>query len=137
MTFPRLNIEFCAVGAQRFTTLGDWWENADGSFEIRVTDMPDFRHTVAILMHELIEWAVCQWWNVKTIDCDDFDRLWEEELSAGLHKVEEEAGFDRRCPYRAGHVWGCRLERLVIFILRGRWKEYLTSCDEETRKYGG
>jgi hypothetical protein len=125
----RLSIRFVRFTDQRFTTLGDWLER-DDQFEINVTIMPRWQHTFLILMHELIEWAVCQRDGVKTAVCDGFDTDWERELADGKHRIEEEAGFDRRCPYREGHVWGARAERFLCWLLGCSWKEYLIACDE-------
>lgn len=116
------------VAEQRFTTLGDWWEE-NGKFTISISIMDDWRHEFLVLMHELTEWAICQRRGVKTADCDAFDAMWEREIEAGLQRIETEAGFDRRCPYRAGHVWGCRMERLFAFILSVPWREYCRACD--------
>src|SRR5271170_1136619 len=103
MKFP--NIKVVPVEDQRFTTLGDWWEEG-GHFEVRASEMSDWRHVYCVLMHELIEWAICQRDGVRTADCDAFDEEWENGIKAGIHPIEIEAGFDRACPYRKGHIWG-------------------------------
>lgn len=117
------------ISEQRFTTLGDWWESDAGNFAIAISEMPDWRHEFLVLIHELTEWAICQAKGVPTADCDAFDAMWEKELGQGLHGLEEEAGFDRRCPYRKGHVWGYRMERFFCFLLGASWKEYGLACD--------
>lgn len=119
----------------RFTTLGDWMETAPGEFMITVTEMVDWRHETLVLLHELVEWAICQRDGVRTADCDAFDALWEQELRNGLQRPETEAGFDRRCPYRKGHVWGCRVERAFAFLFGVSWADYCRTCDEMIAEY--
>lgn len=118
------------IERQRFTTLGDWWEENPGEFVIAITEMVDWRYEFLILVHELIEWAVCQQRGVSTRKADEFDEMWEQELAEGKHRVEDEAGFDRRCPYRMGHIWGCRAEWLLAGLLKVRWHDYCQECND-------
>lgn len=118
----------------RFTTLGDWKETPQG-FIITYTGMADWKYEFLVLIHEFTEWAICQRYRVPTYKCDAFDALWEAELKQGLHKLGDEAGFDRRCPYREGHVWGARMERLFAFLLGVRWKKYCEACDALMKEF--
>ena len=92
--------------------------------------MKDCRYFWPILFHEEIEIAWCIKNGVTSAECQKFDTMWEREIKTGLHKPEEEAGFDKRCPYRGGHVWGSRFERLVCWILGINWKKYCQDCEE-------
>jgi hypothetical protein len=126
--FPPLNLEIRPVSEQRFTTLGDWWQREDGSYTITVSEMDDWRHVFLVLAHELTEWAITRHQGVTSAECDAFDSMFEEEIRAGRWGVEIEAGFDRRCPYRKGHVWGCRAERLFSWLLGVNWNDYCQAC---------
>lgn len=130
-----LNIKTIPVQDQRVTTLGDWWENADGSFEIRLTDMGNWRYEFLVLIHELTEWSICQHLGIATKDCDDFDFLFEAEIKRGEQSPEDEAGFDHRCPYGKGHVWGDRMEKLFCFLLGVKWKAYAAACADFIAQY--
>lgn len=125
-----LTVKEVALADMPFTTAGHWRETDAGNFEVLVVALKDWRYSFIVLMHELTEWAICRWFGVSTATCDAFDDLWEQELVRGEHKPEEEAGFDRRCPYRKGHVWGARMERLFCFLLGLRWKTYCADWDE-------
>lgn len=125
-----LNIRLIEQPEHRFTTIGDWWENPDGTFEVRVTRMNNIKHTMMVLLHEISEWAICQATGVSTKLCDEFDALWEDEIDRGLHAVEEEAGFDVRCPYRAGHIFGCGVEHIMCVVLNASWEAYEAECNE-------
>jgi hypothetical protein len=56
--------------------------------------------------------------------------LWEKELKDGIHKPEEEAGFDKRCPYRTGHQLGFITEYLTCVLLGLSWKRYCKYWDD-------
>jgi hypothetical protein len=120
---------------QRFTTIGDWYEDKYGNFTISISYLYDWKYEFLVLIHELTEWAICQSMGVKTQACDDFDGLWESEIKKGIQDINTEAGFDRRCPYRRGHVWGARMERLFCFLLRASWKDYCESCERAIKNY--
>ena len=113
---------------QRFTTVGHWEGDTIDKVTFWASDMSDWRFMVAVLFHELIEWSWCVSHGITTDHCDAFDELFEEEYKAGRSK-EDEAGYDKRCPYRKGHVWGGRFERVVIWILGARWKDYVNECN--------
>jgi hypothetical protein len=101
----------------------------DGTFEIWLCYTSDWRYQFIVLAHELTEWAWCIKHNVTAESADGFDAIWEAEIHMGLHGPEQEAGFDRRCPYRGGHVWGARIERIMCFILGVSWSRYCTYWD--------
>jgi hypothetical protein len=129
MKFPNITVKVIPISEQRFTTLGDWLENPDGSFVITLPEMNDWRVTFLVLMHELVEWGITQSEGTTTSACDDFDAMWEQEIKDGKQLIETEAGFDPRCPYRRGHVWGYRAERVLCWILGLSWKSYGAECD--------
>lgn len=128
-------IIYVPVREQRFTTLGDWWEEESGRFVISISIMSDWRHEFCVLIHELTEWAICQAAGISTAACDEFDALWEGWIENGLVDIYKEAGFDRRCPYRRGHVWGARMERLFCFLLGANWRQYCAACDALMDEY--
>src|SRR5882672_1464250 len=126
--FSLPEIKLIPVTEHRWTTLGTWVEREDGSFQVLVARMSRWQYELCILAHELVEWAICQRDGVSTKDCDDFDDLWESEFQAGKHSLEAEAGFDRRCPYRRGHVLGTRVEWLLCRLLGVSWSQYCADC---------
>jgi hypothetical protein len=128
-------IIFVPLSSQRFTTLGDWWQDCDGTYTIAVTEMRDWRYQFLVLMHELTEWSICCATGVSAKIADEFDAAWEEDIKSGLVSVSVEAGFDKACPYRQGHVWGARMERLFCYLLKANWKDYCRECDELLLQY--
>lgn len=123
------------IEMQRFTTLGDWLEISPGCFEIRISHMTNWKHEFLVLIHELTEWAICQAMGVSTEEADAFDAMWEREIEDEIQSIYKEAGFDLRCPYRRGHVWGCRMERLFCWLIQADWKEYCVACDNLIERY--
>jgi hypothetical protein len=124
-----LTIDFIPHKDHQFTTIGHWFEDADG-LHIQISRELNWKFQVAVLFHELIEVFMCEAQGVKTPECDVFDALFESEYERGVWPKSVEAGMDKRCPYRKGHIWGRRFERLVIFLLGASWREYGDACDE-------
>lgn len=133
--FPKISIEIIPITEQRFTTIGDWTQLSDGSFKVWLSEMNDWRHVALVFLHEFTELFICWKNNVSATEADAFDKIWEDELKRGLHKSEQEAGFDRRCPYRKGHVWGTRMERLFSFLLGVKWSKYVDECNLLSNTY--
>lgn len=133
LLFPK--IVFKPVTELRFATLGDWYQDDSGFFTIEVAEMSNWKYEFLILLHELTEWAICQAEGISTRACDNFDEAWEESIDKGLVSIEKEAGFDRSCPYRKGHIWGARMERLFCWLLGASWKDYTRSCNEALDEY--
>lgn len=132
--FPNIVIKQLEREQLRFTTAGDWMMHEDGSFEIHLLKMDDWRYSAIVLIHELTEIFICWRLGITAQEADDFDRVWEDELKKGIQNLEKEAGFDKRCPYRKGHVWGARMERLFCFILGVNWNKYCNDWDNYFKK---
>lgn len=135
MRFPEISIKIIPIKEQPFTTLGHWFEKEDNSFCILLTEMKDWRYVALVFIHEFTELFICWKEGITTDMADNFDSLWESELKKGLHKIEQEAGFDKRCPYRKGHVWGVRMERLFSWLLGVKWSKYVSYCNELMKEY--
>jgi hypothetical protein len=92
--------------------------------------MKDFRHTLMVFLHEIVEVFLCIKDGITTEECDAFDEIYEQGYKDGTIPVEKEAGYDKKCPYRKGHVWGDRVSWFVGVLLGVNWKEYSRECDE-------
>lgn len=103
----------------RFTTIGDWkLELPDRKLTIWISEMPVWKWWISVLAHEVVEVAWCMYHGVSNQACDDFDAWYEKEYEAGRIPKSQEAGYDKRCPYRPGHVWGDRVSWVVDKLLR-------------------
>lgn len=112
-----INIEFIPHKQHRFTTIGYWFVK-DDLLTVQVSREISWRNKIATIFHELMEAGYCIARGITTEECDEFDAMFEKEYEDGRWPVEVEAGFDKRCPYRKGHIWGCRFEWIVMFLLR-------------------
>jgi hypothetical protein len=117
----RILIETVPHSQQRYDTCGDWVIDADGTWHIRVSQMPagpGSRTAFALLVgiHELIEMALCQKNGVTEKDVDDFD----------LHYVgnRDEPGDDIEAPYYREHQIAAGIERILAAELGVDWAEY-------------
>ena len=114
-------------------TEGDWTDDGKGNYEVWVIKLP-FIFMLVVLFHELIEIGWCFLHGVRAKEADAFDAIWYGKKDV----VDENIDYGTRidCPYRGGHLWGIRIEHLIIFILSGGfgyfklWKEYGEACDK-------
>jgi len=124
-----IDLKFIPHADHRFTTIGHWYV-VDDVLVIQISKEICFANKVAVIFHELIEAAMCISRGITTEECDAFDEMFEKEYDAGIWPRSVEAGFDMRCPYRRGHIWGSRFERIVIFLLGASWRECNAECDK-------
>lgn len=111
-----------------FTTIGDWRFDEKGDLIILVSKMSDWRYEATVIVHELIEYFICKNLNVTLEQCDAFDSLFEQEYKLGIQPLTAEPGFDKRCPFHKGHLFGSFMERIMITILGASWKSYVEEC---------
>jgi hypothetical protein len=109
------------------TTVGYWAEGSEG-LAVYLFALSDWRFTLAVLFHEIIEWAITKAAGITTVECDIFDEAWEDDCDSGVRSLADEPGDDPACPYHRGHMWGSQFERLVIFLSGASWSEYLDEC---------
>ncbi len=118
------NIIFKSINhkKQRYETVGDYYQNGK-KWNFRVSRM-NAKYEFLVLIHELIEWFYCLLSGIKEKDISKFDKMYEEERKLGLHKIEDEPGFDIRAPYRKQHIFADKIERLIAKELNINWKMY-------------
>jgi hypothetical protein len=124
----KIEIQFIPHANHKHTTIGYWYVEND-TLTIQISEEICWENRVAVLFHELIESAWCISKGITTAECDAFDDMFELEYASGLWPKSVEAGFDKRCPYRKGHVWGSRFEKLVLWILGADKKACDAECD--------
>jgi hypothetical protein len=110
--------------AQRYPTPGDYWRNADGAEEFRVSDIDNNDQEFLVAIHELVEWYLTEKRGVKEEEIKAFDEMFEEEKQSGLHISDEEPGFDQRAPYMKEHIFATKIEKMMAEELGVDWKLY-------------
>ena len=90
---------------QRYDTDGDYWEDPDGTIQIRATAGPD---AVEILLHEFIEFMLCKRRGIHEPDILAFDLA---------HLKVEDPGMMQDAPYHKEHVFADAIDRLMSLEL--------------------
>ena len=108
----------------RYPTVGDWWYNKDGSIEIRVSKMGNWRYETLVAVHELVEILICKHCKVTQKKVDKFDIQFENEREQGLHSDTEECGDDPDAPYKFQHDIATGVERILAVMLGVCWRKY-------------
>ena len=93
---------------QRYDTLGDYWEDADGTWNFRVSDMGDWRYNFSVLLHEFVEYALMKHKGITEQAVLDFDLAVKPDSA-----YADDPGFDPAAPYHDEHVYADCMERLI------------------------
>ena len=110
-----IHIKTIPHGEQRYSTTGDWWW-AGETLEMRVSVLGDWRYSVLIALHELVEALLCKAHGVTTDAVD----AWDMGPGANL----EEPGDDPRAPYHREHDAASALERMLAHEFGIDWNAY-------------
>ena len=116
---------------QRYDTVGDWWIDAEGTWQIRVSQIKtDYGRSFwwaaefLVALHELVEMAACLQHGITQERVDEFDKNWK------YHGDTDEPGDDMDAPYYAEHQFACGIERLMAAQLGVTWHNYETVIDQ-------
>jgi hypothetical protein len=123
----RINIETIPHDAQRYPTVGDYWQDADGVLQIRVSEMHDWRYVILVAVHELAEMMLTRWRGISEETIGHFDM--EFERKRGHDLVKGEPGDAPGAPYRREHFFATNVERLLAGELGVDWAEYEAHVD--------
>jgi hypothetical protein len=117
-------IETIPHSSQRYSTVGDWEFDEDGTLHIKVSDMGNDKYAFLVGIHEAIEAFICKERGIKEQDITNFDIQFEKEREAGKHDEEAEPGDSPEAPYREEHFFATSIERLLSEQLRVDWDKY-------------
>ena len=101
--------------------MGDWWWDPDDTLQMRVSTLPDWRYSMLIAIHELIEALLCRAHGVTAEAVDAWDM--------GPGKEMDEPGDDPRAPYHREHDFALCLERLLAHEIGVDWNAYGDAVD--------
>ncbi len=116
----KIIIETIPQKNQRYLTVGDYWDETDGTKRIAISEMGDWRYAVLVAVHELIESAICETRGISEPDIAAFD-VEHPELG--------DPGRDERAPYHREHMFADCVERLLARELGVNWEQYDAMCD--------
>lgn len=129
---PNYNVQVIPHASQRYNTGGDYWIDANGVRQIRISDFEDPDLEYLILIHELIEIKLNEKAGVTDEMVDQFDFEYERNRPPG---DESEPGDDPRAPYYRQHQFATRVERAMAEQLGVDWDAYGVSYEEMMATY--
>lgn len=125
-----IHIEVIPESQQRPEVNGaDWFFDAQGDLQVRVSPLSDWRREVLLGIHEAVEAIMCKYNGVKQESVDAFDAEYDKG-----HTFDLNAGDDPAAPYGREHCLATAIERILCAELEVNWKEY---DDELASSYPG
>lgn len=100
----RYNIKSIPHDQQQYDTMGDWYRTADGTMQIRVDNMGDWRKELIVAIHEMVEAALCEHRGISESVVSEFDKS---------HPNSPQPGDEPDAPYRLEHEFATDIERLI------------------------
>lgn len=98
----------------------DWWFDENGDFQIRVTDMGDWRYNYLCARHEMDEIAGCKHAGITTQQVDDYCAIPESELPS---EPDSFSGYPKS-PHQKQHNDALAAEWQFSRVLDVDWVEY-------------
>src|ERR1700683_2097759 len=122
----KILIESIPHAQQRYETCGDYWRDADGTLQIRISQLPDKRYELLVAIHELIEQVLSEHAGVTNEQIAAFDFAYEAARKEG---DESEPGDSIDCPVYKQHQFATGIERILAAELGIDWIEYERCID--------
>lgn len=116
-----INIKVIPLDEMRYRTVGDYWLDKKGVYQVRTVRLSDWRYEFLIIFHELFELAWVLYNKVEIKDIDEFDIEYEKKRRDG---DVSEPGDSPRAPYYQGHQWATVLEKVAAAFLGVKWRKY-------------
>lgn len=115
---------------QRYDTAGDYWVDAKGVMQFRVSDLSNNDYEFPIFIHELIEWYLVRRRGISEEAISKFDKEFERLRSKNKKLIgTQEPGHMVSAPYHDEHVFAEKIERLLIEELGLSWEKYDQEVD--------
>lgn len=111
----RIVIETIPHEDQRYPTVGDWWVDEAGTWQIRVSELGNEKAAFLVGIHELVEMACCLSDGITQEQVDEFDKNYQGK---------GEPGGDVNAPYFVQHHKATSIEETVAPWLDVDWREY-------------
>lgn len=109
---------------QRYPTTGDYWRDAEGTGQVRISDVGNTDYEFLVMLHELIEWRLAEKRGVTDEDITNFDMKFEEEIKSGAQSLHADPGLDPRAPYKKEHIFATKIEKEIAEEFGVDWEEY-------------
>lgn len=122
-------LEFKIIGhrKQRYDTVGDYYKKKN-HWRFSISWFPDKRYSIALFLHEVIEFFLCRAAGITVLTIDNFDIIYENTRKSGIAPCGcrhlEEPGNDPHAPYYAQHQVASVCERLIVEGMGIKWDDY-------------
>src|SRR5271168_4141167 len=97
----RIVIETIPHASQRYPTCGDFWRDADGTLQIRISDLGNARAETLVAIHELVEQTLTEAAGITNQQIDEFDMG---------HPELDDPGASEHAPYHLQHTAATAVE---------------------------
>lgn len=111
----KLRTEIVPLEDQRYSTLGDYYQESDGTWVIKITDTGNSLYNQLILFHEITELILILRKGLTEQEITDFD-------IANSHL--DEPGESIEAPYHLEHKAAEDLEFMLCQYLKLSWTKY-------------
>ncbi len=118
----KIIIESIPHASHRYPTIGDYWRDADGTLQIRVSEMADAHSMIVIALHELVEVFLCEDRGIAEPEIMAFD------LKSLTGPFKDDPGHDPNAPYHYEHVFAEIVERMMLLELGLDWQRHEEAC---------
>jgi hypothetical protein len=109
---------------QRYSTIGDYWEDGDTT-HYRISELGNQYYETLILIHELVEWLLCQKKGIAEPDI----KKWDED-----HPDSDDPGSEPGCIYGDEHKFAELIENMICYKLGISWDDYNKALDSYIQK---
>lgn len=116
-----INLKVIPHSEQRYNTVGDYWVSDDGTIQVRISELGDYRYEFLVALHELVELLLCKRAKIDFAKIDEFDIAFEANRVPG---DESEPGADPSAPYHREHMLATAIERSAAVMFGVDWDEY-------------
>jgi len=120
-TLPDIRINITKHFRQKYDTAGDY-EARNGMWYVTISELPDWRHSFLVAIHELVEMACTKHNGVDWKEIDAFD-------IEGGGKDHPDPGSLEDAPYHKEHMAAEHIERKVAELLGVEWETYNQALD--------
>lgn len=117
----KINVESIPHSTHRYSTCGDWWFDADGTLQIRVSQEMPVESQELVVLHELAEVIMCKANGVTQKQVDDFDMGFEKNRKPG---DDSEPGDHKDAPYHDQHKLATIIEVIASVQMHKSWTEH-------------
>ena len=115
-----INIQVIDDKDHRYPFTGaDWWYEPDGTLQVRVSKLSDWKREFVLALHETIEAVTCKNDGVVGEAVDKFDIEFDK-----THTSDVNAGDDILAPYMQPHSLATGIERTMCYVLKVPWTPY-------------